>query len=134
MAADPQLVAQMQARIQKLTAQANELAQGPKRANTAFESQQERLAQNETELAATRAKLDEKTKALEEKASGSRPVYNGKQEEWEKFKHIFMSSTIHGDFPGLLDKFGKYDSRVDTEIELLRRCILSSCKTVRSLQ
>ena len=89
---------------------------------------------NEAELAATKitkAKLEEKTKALEAKASSSveyqpihpsnvpkPPVYNGKKEEWEKFKHIFMawSSTIHGDYPGLLDKSGKYDGPVDSEM------------------
>ena len=26
------------------------------------------------------------------------------------------SSTVHGDYPGLLDKFGKYDGPVDSEI------------------
>ena len=64
----------MQARIQELTGQTNELAQGLKRANAAFESQQERLVNNEAELAATKitkAKLEEKTKALEAKASSS---------------------------------------------------------------
>ena len=131
MAADPQLVAQMQARIQELTAQTTELAAGLKRAQDAFESQRERQVQSETELLATRAKLEEQAKALEGKAASSRenqlihpsnvpkpPVYNGKKEEWEKFKHIFMawSSTVHGDYPGLLDKFGKYDSPVDSEM------------------
>ena len=115
MAADPQMVAQMQARIQELTAQTTELAAGLKRAQDACESQRERQVQSETELIATRAKLEEQAKALEGKAASSRenqfihpsnvpkpPVYNGKKEEWEKFKHIFMawSSTVHGDYPG----------------------------------
>ncbi|CAL1169149.1 unnamed protein product [Cladocopium goreaui] len=36
------------------------------------------------------------------------PTYNGKKEEWEKFKHIFTawSSTVHGKYPELLEKYG----------------------------
>ena len=32
--------------------------------------------------------------------------------------YIFMawSSRVHGDYPGLLDKFGKYDGLVDSEM------------------
>ena len=110
------MVAQIQTRIQELTAQTQALAQGLNRTNIAFESQQERLGQNETELAARKSKPEEKTKVLEEKAAGSRenqlvlpssvpkPLrHNGKNEKGKrsKFKHIFLawSSMIHGCYP-----------------------------------
>ena len=88
------MVAQIQTRIQELTAQTQALAQGLNRTNIAFESQQERLGQHETELAARKAKPEEKTKVLEEKAAGSR-------ENQLVLKHIFRawSSMIHGCYP-----------------------------------
>ena len=125
--ADQQIVAQMQARINELSAQTAELVQGLARANAAYESQRERLTSAEQELVDTKAKLQEQASS----SSGSRetqlihpsdlpkpPQYNDKKEEWEKFKHIFMAwtSTVHKDFPRLLDKAGREDKPLDMEV------------------
>ena len=48
--ADPQILAQMQARMNELSAQTADLAQGLARANAAFESQKQRLTSAEQEL------------------------------------------------------------------------------------
>ena len=87
--ADQQIVAQMQARINELSAQTAELVQGLARANAAYESQRDRLTSAEQELVDTKAKLQEQASS----SSGSRetqlihpsnvpkpPQYNDKKE------------------------------------------------------
>ena len=42
-------------------------------------------------------------------------TFNGKKEEWEKFKQVFVawSSTVHECYPELLEKFGNSKDPVD---------------------
>ena len=120
----------MSATLEGLAAQIQELTQGLQRANIAYE--QKRAAEAEARLAAaenviqgqqaaaaaaaTTASSEKKEKGLNHPSHVPKPhVFNGKKEEWEKFKHVFVawSSTVHERYPELLERFGSSKDPVD---------------------
>ena len=133
----------MQARIQELSAQTAELAQGLARANAAYESQREHLTSAGQEFVNTKAQLQQQASS----SSGSKetqlihpsnvpkpPQYNGRKEEWEKFKHIFTAwtSRVHKDFPKMLDKAAREDKPLDMEVYTPELECLSKAMYTRS--
>lgn len=118
--ASPQDVQAMQQQLQALQEQTAALTEGLRRASQAHEATQRRLSATETQLAATKAELEEKTSAKERSLIHPSnvpkpPIFTGKKEEWEKFKHVFVawSSTVHGKYPELLEKYGSAKDPVD---------------------
>ena len=128
--------------VAALRAQLLELNEGLKRANAAYQAQQERLSRTEQALAAAQltaqsagataqaagvtaqaagaaaqaAASPKESKQLIHPSNVPKPhQYNGKKEEWEKFRHVFTawSSTVHADYPALLDKYGASKEPVD---------------------
>ncbi|CAE7335487.1 unnamed protein product, partial [Symbiodinium pilosum] len=122
----------MSATLEGLAAQIQELTQGLQRANIAYEQQQKRAAEAEARLAAaenviqgqqaaaaaaaTTASTEKKEKDLIHPSHVPKQhTFNGKKEEWEKFKHVFVawSSTVHERYPELLERFGSSKDPVD---------------------
>ena len=122
----------MSATLEGLAAQVQELTQGLQRANIAYEQQQKRAAEAEARLAAaenviqgqqaaaaaaaTTASAEKKEKDLIHPCHVPKPhTFNGKKEEWEKFKHVFVawSSTVRERYPELLERFGSSKDPVD---------------------
>ena len=143
--ASPEEIAAMKAQILELT-------EGLKRANSAYQVQQERL--NRAEQALEQAQTTAQTAGATAQAAGvtaqaagetahaagvaaqaaaaprehkqlihpsnvPKPhQWNGKKEEWEKFRHVFTawSSTVHARYPSLLEKFGASKDPVDDAV------------------
>ena len=117
--ASPQEVQAMQQQLQALQEQTTALNEGLRRASQAHEMTQRRLTETETQLAAARAaqtaQANQERSLIHPSNVPKPPTYNGKKEEWEKFKHIFIawSSTVHGKYPELLEKYGAAKDPID---------------------
>ena len=115
---------QMQQTIDEQRQRIDSFAAALRRAEQAYEGQSSRLQATETSLAEAQAKL----KAQEDKQEGRSlihpsnvpkpPIYNGRKEDWEKFKHVFVAwtSTVHSSFPELLEKSRVSDKPLDDEM------------------
>ena len=115
---------QMQQTIDEQRQRIDSFAAALRRAEQAYEGQSSRLQATETSLAEAQAKL----KAQEDKQEGRSlihpsnvpkpPIYNGRKEDWEKFKHVFVAwtSTVHSSFPELLEKSRVSDKPLDEEM------------------
>ena len=115
---------QMQQTIDEQRQRIDTFAAALRRAEQAYEGQSSRLQATETSLAEARAKL----KAQEDKQEGRSlihpsnvpkpPIYNGRKEDSEKFKHVFVAwtSTVHPNFPELLEKSRVSDKPLDDEM------------------
>ena len=120
------------ATLEELARRVQDLTLGMQRANAAFEEQQKKTAEAEARLdVAERALQAQSAAAAAGQATGSaerkekelihpshvpKPhTFNGKKEEWEKFKHVFMawSSTVHERYPELLEKHGASKNPID---------------------
>ena len=107
------------ASLTALQEQTNALNEGLRRASQAHEITQSRLTETETQLAAARAAQtaqgSQERSLIHPSNVPKPPTYNGKKEEWEKFKHIFTawSSTVHGKYPELLEKYGAAKDPLD---------------------
>ena len=123
------------ATLEGLAARVQELTEGLQRANVAYEQQQKRAAEAEARLLAAEAVIQSQQAAAAAAATTAtgaterrekdlihpshvpKPhTFNGKKEEWEKFKHVFVawSSTVHERYPELLEKFGNSKDPVDS--------------------
>lgn len=117
--ASPQEVAVMQQQLQSLQEQTAVLNEGLRRAGQAHNETLRRLGEAEAALAEARAPHNSpfrEERSLTHPSNVPKPpIYNGKKEEWEKFKHIYVawSSTVHARFPELLEKFGSAKDPVD---------------------
>ena len=115
----PQEVQATQQQLQAIQEQTNALNEGLRRASQAHEITQSRLTETETQLAAARAAQtaqgSQERSLIHPSNVPKPPTYNGKKEEWEKFKHIFTawSSTVHGKYPELLEKYGAAKDPID---------------------
>ena len=122
------------ATLEGLAARVQELTEGLQRANVAYEQQQKRAAEAEARLLAAEAVIQSQQAAAAAAATTAtssterrekelihpshvpKPhTFNGKKDEWEKFKHVFIawSSTVHERYPELLEKHGKSKDPVD---------------------
>lgn len=123
------------ATLEGLAARVQELTEGLQRANVAYEQQQKRAAEAEARLLAAEAVIQSQQQAAAAAAATTatssterrekelihpshvpKPhTFNGKKDEWEKFKHVFIawSSTVHERYPELLEKHGKSKDPVD---------------------
>ena len=121
------------ATLEGLAARVQELTEGLQRANVAYEQQQKRAAEAEARLLAAEAVIQSQQQAAAAAAATTatssterrekelihpshvpKPhTFNGKKDEWEKFKFIAWSSTVHERYPELLEKHGKSKDPVD---------------------